>query len=224
MRRLWMGARCPIAIVVMFLLGAPGSAGAAGQWDSLLAPESACPGQTDDSLPPAARAGTMVCMHNWARAQQGLPPLASAKPLRTSSSRKARDIMRCQQFSHQACGRSPFYWFKRVGFMRGTFGAGENLALAPGWTVRETMSRWLGSDEHRPVLLAPGFSQVGISVVSGTFQDRAGTSVWVAHFGYHRLRRSASAPSAYQQLGETAGSYYGAEIGGISVKDALSGL
>jgi uncharacterized protein YkwD len=176
-----------LAAVASALLVAPAVANASGSWDSLLAPESACPGQSDASLPPVAQVQTMVCMHRWARSQEGLSGLHVSKQLRSSSTRKARDIKRCQDFSHDACGRNAFYWFKKVGFLRGTYGAGENLELGNGEaaTVRGAMSAWLNSDEHRTVLLTPSFDDVGISVVSGTFRGFNGVAIWVAHFGYH---------------------------------------
>jgi uncharacterized protein YkwD len=211
--------------VTVGLLAAPIAARASGQWDSLLAPESACPGQSDASLQPAARAQVMVCMHNWARAQEGLQPLGLSKPLRVSSSRKARDIRRCQQFSHEACGRNPFYWFRRVGFLRGSYGAGENLATGPAatWTVRETMSHWLNSDEHRSVLLMPSFNEVGISEVTGRLEGQRGMAIWVAHFGYHHAARAAAGivvDGIYSQLAEPTSSSYGMETAANAV-DAI---
>ena len=169
------------------LLAVPAGASASGPWDSLLAPESACPGQSDVSLPAATQVQTMICMHRWARDQKGLSGLHISKQLRSSSARKARDIRRCQDFSHDACGRDAFYWFKRVGFMRGAYGAGENLELgnSDAATVRGAMSAWLNSDEHRNVLLASSFDAVGISMVSGTFKGYSDVAIWVAHFGYH---------------------------------------
>lgn len=176
-----------LAAVATAALSLPAAASAAGTWDSLLAPESACPGQTDTSLPVAQQVRTMVCMHRWARAQEGLRGVHVSKQLRKSSASKARDIRRCQQFSHDACGRNAFYWFRRVGFFRGAFGAGENLALGNGYaaTVRGTMSDWLNSDEHRSVLLSPSFRDIGVSMVSGDFDGYTGVAIWVAHFGYH---------------------------------------
>jgi uncharacterized protein YkwD len=184
-----MKARRRIALVALTigLLAAPAAASASGPWDSLLAPESACPGQSDSSLSDDAQEQTMVCMHRWARMQEGLPGLHVSKQLRSSSARKARDIRRCQDFSHNACGRDAFYWFKRVGFLRGSYGVGENLELgnAEAATVRGAMSAWLNSDEHRSVLLTPSYDDVGISLVSGQFKGYSGIAIWVAHFGYH---------------------------------------
>jgi len=175
-----------LAVVAGGLLIAP-SAASAGQWDSLIAPESACPGQSDPSMHAAAQVRTMLCMHAYARAQAGVPPLRVSKDLRASSSRKARDIRHCRQFSHQACGRDPFYWVRRVGFERGSWGAGENLALGAGptGTVRSRMAAWIYSDAHRSILLTPQFDQVGISLVSGKYRRTRGAMIWVSHFGYH---------------------------------------
>jgi uncharacterized protein YkwD len=176
-----------LAALVSVFLVVPAAASASGSWDSLLAPESACPGQSDASLPSDTQEQIMVCMHRWARAQEGLPGLHVSKQLRSSSARKAHDIRHCQDFNHDACGRDAFYWFKRVGFLRGSYGAGENLELGNGEaaTVRGAMSAWLNSDEHRSVLLTPSFDDIGISMLSGQFKGYSGVAIWVAHFGYH---------------------------------------
>lgn len=175
-----------LAGIAVAMLIIPASASASGSWDKLLAPESACPGQSDPSQSVAAQEQTIVCMHNWAREQQGLSALHISRKLQTSSHRKAKDIKRCRQFSHEACGRNAFYWFRRVGFMRGHYGAGENLAFGSGplGTVRDTMSAWLNSTIHRTVLLTASWHEVGISVVRGHLDGRR-VDIWVAHFGYH---------------------------------------
>ena len=129
----------------------------------------------------------MVCLHRYARASEGLPTLSISRKLKRSSAGKARDIERCQQFSHRTCGRGAFYWFRKVGFLQHASGAAENLALGNGEaaTARGTMSDWLNSDGHRAVLLAPEYDLVGISVISGAFRGYRGVAIWVAHFGSH---------------------------------------
>jgi uncharacterized protein YkwD len=182
MRKVW------IALLTCGMLAiAPASASASGPWDTLLAPETACPGQSDPSQPPAAQEQTMICMHNWARAQRGLGPLSMERHLLRSSRKKAKDIRRCGQFSHNACGRNAFYWVHRVGFETGHYGAGENLEFGQGSmaTVRGAMSAWLNSDIHRSVLLTPDWENVGFNELKGTFEGRRGVAIWVAHFGYH---------------------------------------
>jgi uncharacterized protein YkwD len=193
---------------------APAGAKASGQWDYLLAPESICPGQNNPAAPPAAQAQTMVCMHNWARAQQGIGPLGVVRELRATSSRKARDIRRCQQFVHQACGRDTFYWFRKLGFMQGSYIAAENLAFGSSadWTVRVTMSHWLNSDPHRAVLLDPRFDQVGMTLLDGSFHGRPGMEIWVAHFGHQQATSTATSGgltgSVYSKLVELTRSSY----------------
>jgi uncharacterized protein YkwD len=182
------GIRRGIAVAAagFALLLAAAGANAAGQWDSLLAPESICPDQNNRSLPLATQAETMVCMHQYARAQAGRPQLHRSRKLRASAVGKAHDIKRCEQFSHVACGRDPFYWERRVGYLRGSAGAAENLELGSGedGSVRSAMSSWLASDGHRSVLLDPRFDNIGIAVVSGRFRGYAGTAMWVVHLGY----------------------------------------
>ena len=159
----------------------------ADTYAGLLAPDSACPGQNDASLPVATQVNAMVCMQRWARDQQRLPGLRVSKQLRASSTRKALDIRHCGQFSHYACGRDAFYWEQRVGFFHGTYGAGENLALTYGTdtTVRGAMDLWLNSAEHRRTLRTSRYRDVGVTLVTGQFDGNDGAHIWVAQFGYH---------------------------------------
>jgi uncharacterized protein YkwD len=185
-----MGRWTRTALVAAFAvaaLAAPPVANASDPYENLLAPESACPGQTDPNLSPALKEQAMVCMHRYARSHAGAGGIHSVKSLRASSARKARDIRRCGQFSHYACGRDAFYWFNRVGFFRGSYGAGENLALTYGdnSTVRAAMDLWLNSAEHRHVLLTRRYHDIGVSVLAGGFDGHGDATIWVAHFGYH---------------------------------------
>jgi uncharacterized protein YkwD len=177
-----------LAALASLMLALPTGAAASGPWDNLLAPESACPGQDDPSASAEAQEQIMLCMHNYARAASGLSPLRSVKPLRVSSDHKAKDLRSCDQFSHEACGRNIFFWLRKVGFMRGTYGVGENLAWGTGplGTVHTIMSNWLNSDAHRTILLTPSYQDVGISLAQGRFRGFNGAEIWVAHFGYHR--------------------------------------
>jgi uncharacterized protein YkwD len=176
-----------LAALACSILVVPATASASGPSDPLLAPESACPGQSDASLPAAVQENAMVCMHRWARAQEHLSGLRVSKQLRASSARKANDISRCGQFSHEACGRNPFYWESRVGFFRGTYGVAENLALTYGadTTVRGAMDLWLHSPEHRRNLLTSSYRDIGVTLLTGRFDGNDGAHLWVAHFGYH---------------------------------------
>jgi uncharacterized protein YkwD len=175
-----------LAAVTALALVIPASATADGPWDSLLAPETSCPGQSDVGASADAQELTMLCMHNYARAASGLAPLQLIKQLRISSGRKAKDMKGCDDFSHEACGRSAFYWLRKVGFMRGSYGVGENLAFGTGGmgSVRSIMSNWINSDEHRTILLTPNYQDIGVGMVEGKFLGHGGTQIWVTHFGF----------------------------------------
>jgi uncharacterized protein YkwD len=175
-----------LAALAALMLALPASAAADGPWDSLLAPEATCPGQSDVSASIEAQEATMLCMHAYARAAAGVAPVQPIKQLVVSSGRKAKDLKGCDDFSHEACGRGAFYWLRKVGFARGTYGVGENIAWGTGalGSVHAIMSAWLNSDEHRPILLDPSFEDVGVGMAEGKFQGYRGAQIWVAHFGY----------------------------------------
>jgi uncharacterized protein YkwD len=155
--------------------------------DQLLAPESACPGQTDTGQSIRAQVSTMLCMHRYARHEAGVKGIHRVRSLNRSARNKARDIRRCQSFSHTACGRDAFYWFAKVGFLRGSYGVAENLAFGSSQSgdVRMMMDAWLHSPEHRRSLLDSEYRDVGIGMVRGSYQGYGDVQFWVAHFGYH---------------------------------------
>lgn len=156
--------------------------------DPLLAPESACPGQSDPRLPAAAQRQAMVCAMSYARQAKGLPSLRPYKPLRISATHKARDLRRCQTLSHKACGRNAWYWIIHAGFFKRASLAGELLAAGRGElaTVRATIRSWLDSKMHRAALLHPGFDLVGVATLKSSFRGVGGTRIWVTHLGFLR--------------------------------------
>jgi uncharacterized protein YkwD len=130
----------------------------------------------------------MVCMHRYARRAANRRRVHRIKPLIRSARRKARDIRRCQSFSHSACGRNAFYWFDRVGYLKGNFGVAENLSFGSddAGNVRSMMSAWLDSNGHRRALLDRRYRGVGIGMVQGSYKGFDNVQFWVAHFGYHQ--------------------------------------
>jgi uncharacterized protein YkwD len=128
----------------------------------------------------------MRCMHHYVRSKRRLPTLATRSSLMSSAGSKSADSMRCQHFSHTACGREMAYWIKRVGYASGCWGAGENIAWGSGWrgSVRSIMSAWLHSDGHRHNILRSRYRDKGVGLVKGKFAGYSGAQVWTAHFGY----------------------------------------
>jgi uncharacterized protein YkwD len=155
--------------------------------DPLMAPESSCPGQSASSLSRAAEDRAMICMLSYARVANGLPALRPSKALEDSATHKAYDVKRCHTLTHNACGRDPWYWFRRVGFFDRPWIAGELLAVEGGQfaTPRGTLRAWLDSGEHRAALLHGCFNRVGVAAVPGRIGSFRGV-IWAAHLGCHR--------------------------------------
>ena len=170
-----------IALATAVLVAA--TAGSAGA--SLLAPSTACRGQTNTSLSWSEQERIMRCMHNYARSRAGLPGLRASGLLQDSSNGKTADMIRCKQYSHYACGRPLTYHFSRVGYLScRTYGVAENIHYGPGeWgSVRTIMKGWLNSATHRHNILNSSYRDVGFGLRKGNF--KGGAAFWTAHFGY----------------------------------------
>lgn len=173
-----------IAALALLAVAAPAASAAGG---NLLAPLDVCPGQTKLDAPAAIQERTMLCMANFARAQDGQGSLEAIPALEGSAREKARDILRCDSFSHYACGREFSYWIRASGYLSSEcWRAGENLAFGSGplGSVRAIFRAWMRSPEHRENLLG-NYSQTGIDLVTGTLEGFAGTRIWTQHFGSH---------------------------------------
>jgi uncharacterized protein YkwD len=153
----------------------------------LVAPTSVCHNQTDlaDSAPVQEQA--MRCMTNFARGKSGLGDLGNASPLDHSAVRKTDDVLRCDTFSHFACGRQFTYWMQRSGYLAARcWRAGENLAWGTGdlASVRQIFIAWLHSPEHRANLLGR-YSQIGVALSVGNLEGHRRAHVWTQEFGSH---------------------------------------
>jgi uncharacterized protein YkwD len=154
----------------------------------LKAPASACYGADDPTAPISVQENAMECLINYARHQAGLPRLSETRKLKVSSLNKAADIMRCNQFSHEACGRDFLYWFRRAGYVGGgCWWAGENLAWGSGslGSPRAVIKAWLRSPSHRANILDDQYSEFGVALRIGSFSGSSDAHVWVNHFGRH---------------------------------------
>jgi uncharacterized protein YkwD len=162
-----------------------------GRWTSYVAPESVCPGSNDPAAAPQAEEQAMLCLIDWARERAGVPPLARSPVLTRSALLKTIDIVRCRQFSHQACGKSAEDAFERVAYRASALsaGVGENIAwgAALAGSPRHVLNAWLSSPTHRANLLRPAWSEQGIALLSlDAFLGVEDVNVWTSHFGYRR--------------------------------------
>lgn len=172
------------AVATVALAATPAPSHAAG----LIAPPADCPNQTSLVASPAVQEEAMLCMANYAREQVGESTLEPTGSLEESARDKARDILSCDTFSHDACGREFTYWMRENGYTEAQcWRVGENLAWGAGdyGSVRSIFRAWMRSPEHRANLLGD-YTQTGIDLRTGELGGVAGTRVWTEHFGSSR--------------------------------------
>ncbi len=123
----------------------------------------------------------MLCLVNRARDALGLAPLAAPRSLARAAERKSGDILRCDEFSHEACGREFTYWFDQVGY-HGCREA-ENIAYARGGfaTPKRIFGLWMGSPGHRRNILGP-YREIGIGLRIGALGGHR-AHIWTQEFG-----------------------------------------
>ncbi len=142
----------------------------------------ACAGQNDGKASADAQERTMLCLVNQARAARGLPTLAAMRSLVKAADHKSRDILRCDEFSHEACGREFTYWMTHFGY-RGC-SEGENIAWGSGGlgTPGSIFKAWMHSQGHRENILGD-YEDTGIGLQSGKLEGYGGAHVWTEEFG-----------------------------------------
>ncbi|MGH2940269.1 MAG: CAP domain-containing protein [Solirubrobacterales bacterium] len=152
-----------------------------------VAPASTCPGQTAMNLSADEQAGVMLCMTNYARAAHGLVPLALNRQLGRAAEQKSADIVGCDEFSHEACGRPFQFWIQRYGYLKGCWRAAENIAWGTGSyaTVGSIFTAWLESPEHHANILGP-YREIGIGMRDGEVEGEEDAAVWTQDFGSHK--------------------------------------
>jgi uncharacterized protein YkwD len=167
-------------------LGALACGTASASATSLIAPPTVC-GQPTEAAPIRTQEQAMLCMTNYARSHAGLNELAATSVLEESAHDKSRDILRCDEFSHYACGREFTYWMRATGYLAAQcWRAGENLAwgIDEYGTVSSIFRAWMHSPDHRANILG-SYTQIGIDLQSGELEGRAAAHVWTQHFGSH---------------------------------------
>lgn len=175
------GIALTLALAALMLLPAVASARA-----GTIASLSACPGQNEAGAPVGEQLKAMLCMTNYARSSAGLKPLRPSRPLNHAAAAKSADILRCDEFSHEACGHEWTYWIKHFGYLHGCWRAAENIAWGTGsaGTVRGIFISWMHSAGHRENILGDS-TEIGIGRKTGTIEGHAGAVVWTQDFGSH---------------------------------------
>jgi uncharacterized protein YkwD len=152
-----------------------------------VAPPEVCPGQASPELTAEEQAAVMLCMTNYAREVNGLRPLTMSRPLGHAAEQKSADIVSCDEFSHEACGRRFTFWDQRYGYLKGCWKAAENIAWGTGTdaTVGAIFAAWLQSPEHHENMLGP-YREIGIGLRVGVVEGFEDAAVWTQDFGSHQ--------------------------------------
>lgn len=146
-----------------------------------------CPGGVGSDAPIATQESAMLCLISDARGRYGLPPLGQSTTLDGSAIAKSGDLLRCNEFSHTACGREFSFWIRASGYMSAQcWRVGENLAwgVEERGTVGSIFRAWMRSDAHRENILGD-FEETGIDLQVGQLGGLTGVHLWTQHFGSH---------------------------------------
>ena len=164
----------------------------------LLAPEGQCAGEADTNGSLEAHRDAVRCLVNHARSTFGLSPLKRHDLLERAATQKTDDLVACNAFSHEACGREPSYWAKELGYTdAAAWSFAENLGLGTGplGAPRPIVRGWLESPGHRANILTPDFEHLGVGrELTATIADPdTGDSVedawvWVLQLGRRTAR------------------------------------
>lgn len=125
-------------------------------------------------------AGGLVALTNESRSQNGLGTLSTNSALATAAYNKAKDMFEDNYFAHTSPdGKTPWDFIKEAGYTYSY--AGENLAIGYA-DADELFDAWMNSPTHRENILNSNFREIGIAVLSGTFEGSQ-TLIAVQEFG-----------------------------------------
>lgn len=129
----------------------------------------------------AVNSRNIYTKHNEIRSSRGLAPLKFSKVLNTSAKLKAESMLSTNCWSHFCPeGSSPWEFFDQSGYLYSF--AGENLA--EGFiNINILMDAWMNSETHRANIINEDFNEIGIAVLSGSFQSNNDNLLVVVHFG-----------------------------------------
>jgi len=121
----------------------------------------------------------MLAQVNAARRAAGRPPLAADPHLDAAAQEHAQDMVTRAYYDHDTPdGLTPRRRVEATGYL--AHKVGENIAEGQ-FSVDEVMSGWLGSSGHRRNVLDPEFTDLGVGLAVGRFEDRL-RILWVQEF------------------------------------------
>ncbi len=151
-------------------------------WKDYLAGEDVCPGGEKTDVRLDIQADTLVCLVNYAREKRGLAPVGVAPLLNETALSKARKIVRCGDFDHDACGEDPATDARAAGY-QGPWGENLYLGERGAGAPRVAMDGWLNSPEHRENLFRGEWRSQGIAAIKvKDFTGYSDVTIWVNQF------------------------------------------
>jgi len=132
---------------------------------------------------------TVLRLINQAREQRGLRPVITSTTLRRAALAHSRDMLARDYFSHWAPSGASFATrASRAGYGRSgcsSWAVGEVLAWGSSYlgTPESTFARWMGSSQHRKVILSSRWRDVGVGCARGTLWDVPDVVVYTVDFG-----------------------------------------
>jgi hypothetical protein len=157
------------------------------------------------------RSYSIVELVNSSRSALGLPPLKGSTTLDEVAQAKARDIFEKQYFSHiSPDAKTPWDFLKSHNYIYSA--AGENLAI-DFISPEDAHQGLMASPTHRANILNKLYTEIGVAVYEGTFENRQSIVV-VQYFGTPRstapkIPASTPAPAAPKPAAKTVASVKG---------------
>lgn len=131
----------------------------------------------------------IVSETNENRLANDLPTLQVNQLLQEAAREKANDMAQDGYFAHTSPdGKTPWYWFDRVGYV--FVYAGENLALNFA-DSQQVVDAWMNSTGHRANILNKYFTEIGVGVATGEYQGA--DAIFVAQLFGKQASKTVSA-------------------------------
>lgn len=122
----------------------------------------------------------MLELTNGSRTEEGISVLRLNVRLASAAEAKANDMFEQQYFNHESpSGKTPWEFIRSAGYEYSF--AGENLAM-DFVSAEGVQKAFMESASHRENILNAKYSEVGIAVKKGMFEDRE-TIIVVEEFG-----------------------------------------
>lgn len=140
----------------------------------------------------AVTAENIIRLTNVARAAAGLPELKANGRLASAAFEKAEDMVLNGYFAHTSpAGLAPWHWIRKNGYDYRY--AGENLAIH-FFTAEGAHEGWMASPTHRSNILDERYSEIGVGVARGRYDDY--DTIFVVQMFGRPKAEEAPAPAA----------------------------